>query len=230
MVYNGFMQMQRGEILLDNSGGNLVLNHGTAKHRQIMNEIDKTAERILDPDIVRYLLTADTSRMNQFDRLRLDLASIENERTGVHVRKLRMKRNRNGMLTDEMACPVCLRKHKPKSTVIILECGHVLVHGEECFDEIMDNGNLRNACPSCRKPVNREEIDAVYLKFNHNGEPICRYCEYPFRDSDGENWCMVLRCGHAYHRNCLADIDNNCTHCNNIIGGGKPQRAFLHYE
>lgn len=231
-LYESFLHTHRENVMLNNVDGNQLINFGTIKHRHVMNEIgahfmDNSPDRVVEPDIVQYLFSADVNKMNCFDRIRMHLIALEYERGRFHAQKMRLKRKRGGMLTDEMACPVCLLKIVPNVNVDILECGHVLC--ETCLNGILDNDNLRDACPVCRVNIDREEdMNRIHFKFNYDNEPICRYCEVPFRQNDGSE-CMALACSHAFHENCLTQIDNNCCTCNNIIGGGRTH-AFLHFE
>lgn len=229
MLYNGFLQIYREEKALNNVGEHSVMNYGTSKHDKMMLEIDRyfldtSVNRIVHADLIRYVAVSDANKMNAFDRVRVHLISLEIERNDVEINRLGLKRKRNHFNADQIACPIglnCLIKYAPDTIVVSHKCGHLLC--QSCLDS-------RGVCPSCRCEIIRNEVNRIFFKFNHDHDPICRYCDVPFRVTDSDDdWCHILRCGHAYHKICLAANNNFCTACNNINGNGRPQHAYLNF-
>lgn len=233
-AYDSFRKMRREELTLNNVDDRIVLNTGTAKHRSMMAKIDrhfsdKSVNRIVDPELVRFATSADMTKMNSYDRIRMNLISIEIERNRVYVNKLRLKRKRGRIIMAQPSCPLCLTIYRPGDHVVTPDCGHLAC--EDCMNEIFDDENLRDSCPSCRIDIEREDLERIYFKFNHDRDAICRYCDTPFREfDDGESCAQFLRCGHVYHKNCWQENDESCVACNNILGERNAKRAFLHFE
>lgn len=231
-LYDGFLAMYREELLLNNANEHATLNYGTLKHRKMMVEVDRyfqdpSPKRVVDAELIRYLHESDTGKMNAFDRVRMNLISLDVERGRVENNRLRLLRRRGNVMTDDITCPICLVKFGPESVAVTATCGHVVCQG--CIDQIFQN--LREACPCCRKNIDREEIDRLWFKFNHSNDAICRICDEPFRATDEEEKsCHYLRCGHSYHKDCLDANNKECTACNTILGNGEAHQAFLNYE
>lgn len=231
-LYTGFLAMFREEIRLNNVQTHTVLNYGALKHRRAMIEIDRffadtSVSRTVDADLIRYVAECDPSKMNAIDRVRMHLISLEIDRTKIEGNRMRLKRKRGQGVDVHMACPVCLVSYDPDTVVIAPQCGHLIC--QTCVDNIFDR--MRENCPACRRVLDRDEMDRILLKFNHNDEPICRICDTPFSINDADvDWCNYFRCGHVYHKSCIATNDNVCTACNTVIGTGDLQHAYLNFE
>lgn len=231
-LYTGFRSLHCEEIRLNNLNDHAVLNYGTLKHRKAMLEIDRfftdnSVNRVVDPDLIRYIGECDQLKLNAFDRIRVNLVSLEIERGRVESHRLRLKRKRNHFLADQMACPICMIPFTPDSIVESPGCGHLVCRG--CLHGHFDE--MGEFCPTCRRAVDLDYIDRIFFKFNHQNEPICRFCDIPFRHNDADDdWCNFARCGHAFHKSCFALNDNACTACNTIIGNGAPQHAYINFE
>lgn len=96
--------------------------------------------------------------------------------------------------------------------------------------KIFNDEDLTNACVACRRVINNQaNLFNIYFKFNYDGEPICRFCDKPFRSDVGiEENCYALECGHAYHKTCLLHIGSQCMGCGYNILSSK--RVFLHFD
>lgn len=230
------MKLKRDEAFLNNVGRGVGTNLGTVQHRQMMMKIDQhfldqSSGRMLDVDIVQFIQTADLSKMNSPDRVRVSLANLEYERNQSEMKKARLKRQRGVASMEKASCPICLDSYRPGASVVYPDCGHLAC--DDCMKKILEDRDLANACVTCRHEFeDHDDLTRMFFKFNYDGDVICRFCERPFRaDSSNDDSCHVLQCGHAYHLGCLRYTELHCLACSrNIIGARDSKRLFLYFD
>lgn len=216
-AYVTFIKMSTEERQLNNLGRGWGLTIGSTQHRRVMTMIDRhfldvSSSRLVDPEIVRYIGEVDTSKINNVDRVRMELVKIETERNRHQIQRDRRQRLRSKM-TKHATCPICLENVSPQMGLVHPDCGHVLC--ASCMDRTFESPDTANACCNCRKLLaNRDDFFNVNFQFNEHHDAICRFCEGPFElDPDDNNSCYVITCGHAYHKRCLSNNRVNCLAC-----------------
>lgn len=234
-TYMAFIRYNHEEKIMNNLGYGYSPSAGTLRHRKMMSKIDQhfadsASVRILDPEVAAYIQTADLAKVNNFDRLRLNIANIEIERNRYQIRKDRLARLRLRVPEKKRAsCPVCLSQFEPKNGIVYPTCGHTLC--SNCMTKIFEEEELEDACVSCRALIDdRSDVCNIYFQFNHQHEPICRFCEEPFQaDPIDADSCQIIPCGHAFHKHCLYTSQMNCLACATFISG-KAKQLFLHFQ
>lgn len=176
----------------------------------VCKKIDQHLEKqphslYIDPEIIKFASGShEYEELSPEVKMRLCIARIQ-------LLHLELQMDRNNMLKAksevpikkirDILCGICLEELHPSFATIALNCGHVF-----CGTCLVKDSE-KNVCVLCTAPKNQAEFTTLFLRFNMDYDPICRFCLIPFTD-DVE--IVVLKCGHVYCENCIHKLDGVC--------------------
>lgn len=158
----------------------------------------------IDSEIITFAsMNQDYESLSREAKMRLNLARIE-------ILHLELQMERHNLLeaktkvadnkVREIVCGICMEDLHPSVAVVALYCGHVF-----CATCLVKDSS--QSCALCTTPKNRLEFVDLYLRYNLDYRPICRFCLKPFTD---EIEISFLKCGHAYCNDCVHKLDGIC--------------------
>lgn len=177
--------------------------HETSRNRQqIASMIDAHLDAqprgiIIDPILVGYFYrNHDFGQMYPMDIIRLCLLGLEINR--IRIEQMRFQMEQRQRHNDRARCSICFDIFGPGMVILGTPCGHIFCR--QCYQRVVDAQYGPSNCSVCRHPITIGEAIRLYIRFNYDGNLICRRCMIEF-NPETNMFCFM--CGDVFCDACL---------------------------